>query len=315
MSHPTSFVKQSSRSHAKGASPHTPAASDAALRHSATPALLQNVTHAFRRTLGTAAALGVLVVGSCTPSPAASPVDEGAPPPVAASQPPETPPASAPTHPVGPDAALPTTGSGAAVGGEPHSFRARAEAVDGTRNGQEQLADLLLDAVRRSDTGDVETALRTLGRRLSEYRADRYEASLVGAIQWFSAAENRGLRGRVDGRFAVPAFEVLLDVRDAAAVGRLGDSYRHGPAAAAVEGAISLSRSFATAAGRLHARGATCVLSLDGQPLAATDSPSVTIGSHTLACADQPPRLFVAEALDYDVVVQDGQPLPHARLP
>lgn len=175
------------------------------------------------------------------------------------------------------------------------TFEERAEAVDGTRAGQELLAALLVDALERDDAGDVGVALRALGRRLGEYRADRYEVPLVRAVQWFATAEQVDLRRRVDGRFVVPALEVLLDVRDGAAIDRLHASYENSPAAAAFSGARAQSLTFRASAARLEVGELpeSCELFVDAAPSGAAPIP---FGSHTIRCNGAPPHLFEIHA-------------------
>lgn len=162
--------------------------------------------------------------------------------------------------------------------------------VDGSAAGQALLAQLVGDALRDQSSAELEQALRALGRAMSEYRAGRYQASLVRAVQWFTAEEHRAVRARLDGRVVVPALELLLDVRDMAAITRLQAEFRTGPAAEMFAGALRQIESLGLPPASLDRSALdACELLVDGRPF----DPDVPIrpGSHTLRCGDGPPAL------------------------
>ena len=109
-----------------------------------------------------------------------------------------------------------------------------ADAVDPS-----DLAAQIERAIAANDGAAAQTAFRELGLRLSELRgADRVD-EVVPAVVRFAAAENDGLWRQVDGRYVVPAVEVLLDAGRDEEVLRLTEWYASGPASAAMATARS----------------------------------------------------------------------------
>ncbi|MFT6395390.1 MAG: hypothetical protein ACJAYU_000132 [Bradymonadia bacterium] len=114
------------------------------------------------------------------------------------------------------------------------------------------------------------------------------------------------LRSVVDARRVIPALEVLLDVRDGAAVHRLRDSYRAGPGAERFQAAFSLSLSWTNATSSLTYTELGCPLLIDGAP--ASESPvGLTYGSHTVGCQGGAVFLFVADSLSHGLSLENGE--------
>lgn len=189
----------------------------------------------------------------------------------------------------------------------PLTFAQRAERVDATTAGQDRLAALLTDALDAEDADGVTLALHALGRNLSVYRSGRYEEPLVRALQRFASAEATGVRDAVDGRAAIPLCEVLLDIRDRAALERIAASYAEGPASARLSQMRALAARVRPDLAMLTPSvSEDCSLSVDGEPV--SGPVGVSYGSHTAACGDGPPWPFIADQPAYRIV-QSGETL------
>lgn len=189
----------------------------------------------------------------------------------------------------------------------PLTFAQRAERVDATAAGQDRLAALLTDALDAEDAAAVTLALHALGRNLSVYRSGRYEEPLVRSLQRFASAESEPVRAAVDGRAAIPLCEVLLDIRDRAALERISASYADGPAGARLTQMTDLAARVRPDMAMLTpAVDGACELLVDGEPV--SGPVGVSFGSHTAACGDGPSWPFIADQPGYRIV-QSGETL------
>ncbi len=181
-----------------------------------------------------------------------------------------------------------------------------AELANSLQSRQLELAADLRSALDASDAAATGAVLAELGRSLAEMRGSTFDGTLVEAVRWFASAEMSGLRGAVDARRVIPALEVLLDVRDGAAVHRLRDSYGVGPGAERFQAAFSLSLSWSNAPSSLSYGDVGCPLLIDGTPAEASPV-ALTYGSHTLACDGGAVFLFVANAIAHQVTLQSSE--------
>lgn len=189
---------------------------------------------------------------------------------------------------------------------DPIGENERSEATNELQARQLAIAADLRAAVDASDADAAGSALAELGRSLSELRGSQLDGTLVDAVRWFSSAEAVELRAAVDGRRVVPALELLLDVRDGAAIDRLNDSYGEGAAAERFRAALSLSLSWSNAAATIHSPGGDCDFVLDGD--AVDQSPSAVIfGSHTVSCGAGPTSLVLADSLVHEMHLVAGE--------
>lgn len=188
-----------------------------------------------------------------------------------------------------------------------HPVVAEAEALaNSLESRQLAMAADLRAAIDARDADATGAALSELGRNLAEMRGSTFQGALVEAVRWFSSAELSELRREVDARRVIPALEVLLDVRDGAAVHRLRESYGSGPGAERFEAAFSLSLSWSNAASNLSYGEIDCALTIDGVP--AEPSPvALTFGSHTIGCEGGAVLLFDAHSLSHQLNLQSGE--------
>ena len=143
------------------------------------------------------------------------------------------------------------------------------------------------------DRDRAQQALSLLGRSLGELRGGTYSEPLVSSVRWFAAGDHADFRATIDGRRVVAALELLLDIRDGAAIHRLHESYGEGAAAERFRGGFSLSLSWSNAPSTLLHPEIECELRVNGEP-AEGESTSLVYGSNTVACGDASPWLFVA---------------------
>lgn len=161
---------------------------------------------------------------------------------------------------------------------------------------EEQIAADLLAAIDADDPDGVADALSRLGRALGQLRGGTYTEALVSSVRWFCSGEQAGLRARIDARRVIAALEVMLDVRDGAAIDRLRQSYEAGVAGDRFTAASRLALSWSNAAATIQHGGVPCEVTVNGSAVRG-DSTLVPFGSNTIACAGADPFLFVATRL------------------
>lgn len=159
-----------------------------------------------------------------------------------------------------------------------------------------QIAADLIAAIDADDPQATGDALGRLAHALGELRAGTYTQQLVHAVRYFCAGDHADLRSRVDARFVMAALEVMLDVRDGAAIDRLRQSYEGGVAGDRFVAASRLALSWSNTSSTVRHEGVGCDLTVNGLP-ARGDSTLVSFGSNTIACGDDPPTMFVATRL------------------
>jgi hypothetical protein len=166
-------------------------------------------------------------------------------------------------------------------------------AVDEFEELEMRIADGLSSAIEFGDVAATQEALSLLGRSLGQLRAGHYSEAFVHAIRWFAAGDNADFRARIDGRRVVAVLEVLLDIRDGAAIHRLHESYGVGPAAERFRAGFGLALSWSNAPSTLLHSQVGCDLSINGVA-AEGESTQVLYGSNTVSCDGERARIFVA---------------------
>lgn len=165
----------------------------------------------------------------------------------------------------------------------PHTFTfaQRIEQVDGTPNGQRNLATLMNTARASERPEDVADTLAALGRKLGQYRGAPYTRELADAARLLTTSENPH-RHVFSSRLVVPLAEMFVDLGDRAALERL---VAHTPEGA---GSTHLSRALGAATSGRETPAeirvpSSCALSVDGELLAG-EVVSLPAGSHWLSC-------------------------------
>lgn len=160
----------------------------------------------------------------------------------------------------------------------------------------------LLLAVETQDPEVAEEALRTLSRNLATWRR-RPTPDLVEAVRAFAGASSAPLWRQVDARFVPPAIELLLEIRDMAAVARLTSAFAESAAEPALRGPRALVARDTTPRAGIEAEPG-CALHVDGAPV--DGAADVLVGSHQAGCGPDDQRLVVLFANERIAVGPDA---------
>ena len=160
----------------------------------------------------------------------------------------------------------------------------------------------LLLGVETQDPELVEEALRTLSRNLAVWRR-RPAPVLVESVRAFAASSSAPVWAQIDARFVPPAIELLLEIRDMAAVARLTTAFAESAAEPMLRGPRALVARDTTPRARIDAEPG-CALHVDGA--AADGSAEVLVGSHQVGCSNSDRRLVVLFANEHVAIGADA---------